>query len=59
LLGHKRAETTSRYAHIATGPLKIAADAIASNLAAKMGEPTGPSTSARKAIQPAFKRLGK
>jgi integrase len=38
LLGHKRAETTSRYAHIATDPLKIAANAIASQLAANMGE---------------------
>jgi len=37
LLGHKRAETTSRYAHIAANPLKIAADAIASQLAAKLG----------------------
>jgi integrase len=36
LLGHKRSETTSRYAHIAADPLKIAADAIASQLAAKM-----------------------
>jgi integrase len=39
LLGHRRAETTSRYAHIAADPLKTAADAIASKLAAKMGEP--------------------
>ena len=39
LLGHKRAETTSRYAHIAAEPLKTAADAIATQLAAKMGEP--------------------
>jgi integrase len=39
LLGHKRAETTSRYAHIAADPLKIAADIIAAQLAAKMGEP--------------------
>ena len=38
LLGHKRAETTSRYAHIAADPLKAAADAIASKLVAKMGE---------------------
>lgn len=38
LLGHKRAETTSRYAHIAAEPLKTAADAIADQLAAKLGE---------------------
>jgi integrase len=41
LLGHRNAETTSRYAHVAADPLKIAADTIASDLAAKMGEPTG------------------
>jgi integrase len=28
LLGHRRAETTSRYAHIAADPLKTAADAV-------------------------------
>src|SRR5262249_1150302 len=38
LLGHKRSETTSRYAHIAADPLKTAADAIASKLVARMGE---------------------
>jgi integrase len=48
LLGHRRAETTSRYAHIATDPLKIAANAIASNLAAKIGEPTGSSDQRRR-----------
>jgi integrase len=47
LLGHKRSETTSRYAHVAADPLKIAADAIASQLAAKMGEQSV-STSAAK-----------
>jgi integrase len=41
LLGHRNAETTSRYAHVAADPLKIAANAIASDLAAKMGEPIG------------------
>jgi integrase len=41
LLGHKRAETTSRYAHIAADPLKIAVDAIASQLAAKLGDQPG------------------
>ena len=41
LLGHRNAETTSRYAHVAADPLKFAADAIASDLASKMGEPTG------------------
>ena len=55
LLGHKRAETTSRYAHIAADPLKIAADAIASQLAAKLGEcsPTPPSD---QVSRPDFKR---
>ena len=37
----RRAETTSRYAHIAANPLKTAADAIASKLVASMGEPVG------------------
>lgn len=59
LLGHRRAETTSRYAHIAADPLKIAADAIASNLAAKIGEPTAPRTSAEEVIRPDFKRSEK
>src|SRR5262249_36811086 len=56
LLGHKRAETTTRYAHIAADPLKIAADAIASQLAAKMGERTA-STSVGKTIRPNFERV--
>jgi integrase len=53
LLGHKRAETTSRYAHIAADPLKIAADAIASQLAAKLGDQPG-STALGKTIPPDF-----
>jgi integrase len=59
LLGHKRAETTSRYAHMAADPLKAAADKIASNLAAKMGEPIGPRRRAGKAPRADFKRAGK
>jgi integrase len=51
LLGHKRAETTSRYAHIAADPLKIAADAIASQLAAKLGDARG-SSSFRETVLP-------
>jgi integrase len=51
LLGHKRAETTSRYAHIAADPLKVAADAIASRLAAKLGDQLG-STSLVKIDSP-------
>jgi integrase len=39
LLGHRRAETTSRYAHLADDPLKTAVNAIANKLAANMGEP--------------------
>ena len=38
LLGHRNAETTNRYAHIAADPLRLAANAIGSQLAAKMGE---------------------
>ena len=56
LLGHKRAETTSRYAHIAAEPLKTAADAIASQLAAKLGEPPVPATQKSRVIRADFKR---
>lgn len=38
LLGHKNVETTSRYAHLAVDPLRVAADAIASKLAAGLGQ---------------------
>jgi integrase len=38
LLGHRRAETTSRYAHLADDPLKTAVDAIAGKLASELGE---------------------
>ena len=56
LLGHKRAETTSRYAHIAADPLKTAADAIASKLAAKMGEPPVAAKDGGKVIEADFNR---
>ena len=56
LLGHKRAETTSRYAHIAADPLKTAADAIAAKLAAKMGEPAVAAKDGAKVIGADFKR---
>src|SRR5207245_264932 len=56
LLGHKRAETTSRYAHIAAGPLKIAADAIASKLAAKMGEAIIAAKDGSKVVEADFRR---
>ena len=54
LLGHRRAETTSRYAHIAADPLKTAADAIASKLAAKMGEPSVAAKDGRRLIEADF-----
>jgi integrase len=56
LLGHRRAETTSRYAHIAADPLKTAADAIASKLAAKMGEPSVAAKDGGKVIEADFSR---
>jgi integrase len=56
LLGHKRAETTSRYAHIAAEPLKTAADAIAAQLAVKMGEPPVAAKRGGKVIRADFKR---
>lgn len=56
LLGHKRSETTSRYAHIAVDPLKSAADAIASKLAAKMGEPPVAATDGGLLVRADFER---
>ena len=56
LLGHRRAETTSRYAHIAADPLKTAADAIASKLAAKLGEPAVTAKHSSKVIEADFER---
>jgi hypothetical protein len=56
LLGHRRAETTSRYAHIAADPLKTAADAIASKLAAKMGEPAVAANDGGNGVAADFKR---
>lgn len=37
LLGHKHAATTARYAHLASGPLRTANDAVGSRIAAAMG----------------------
>jgi integrase len=56
LLGHRRAETTSRYAHIAADPLRSAADAIATKLAAKLGEPEVGSREGGQVILADFKR---
>jgi len=36
LLGHRQAQTTSRYAHLAADPLKAAANGIAATIAAIM-----------------------
>ena len=36
ILGHRQASTTQRYAHLADGPLRTAADLIGSELAAAL-----------------------
>lgn len=41
LLGHSQAATTQRYAHLDADPLRKASDAIASTIAAAMGEAKG------------------
>jgi integrase len=46
LLGHKDAATTSRYAHLANGPQKAAADLIADRMAKSLGEPPAPDKAA-------------
>jgi len=38
LLGHTQVQTTARYAHLATDPVKAAADQIASNIAASLNQ---------------------
>lgn len=42
LLGHRHAETTQRYAHLADDPLRRASETIAAEIAAHLGEPIAP-----------------
>jgi integrase len=45
MLGHTQAQTTQRYAHLASDPVKAAAAAVAGKIAAAMkGSPEGEST---------------
>ena len=37
LLGHTQVQTTARYAHLATEPVRMAADAVAENLRQSLG----------------------
>src|ERR1051325_10490242 len=41
MLGHTQAQTTNRYAHLASDPVKAAAAAVASKIAAAMGSGSG------------------
>jgi integrase len=50
LLGHTKAATTQRYAHLDTDPLRRASDRIGARLAAALGEPSR--KSARSAVVP-------
>ena len=36
LLGHTQVKTTARYAHLAAGPVRTAADAVSSQIAASL-----------------------
>jgi len=58
LLGHKNIATTSRYAHLAKGPLKIVADTISEKIATAMGEQTANAGTA-KVISLSEKRTAK
>ena len=37
LLGHTQVQTTARYAHLAAGPVRMAADAVAQKLMRSLG----------------------
>ena len=41
LLGHSQAQTTARYAHAATDPLKAAAEAVGKEIATALNESIG------------------
>jgi integrase len=57
LLGHKNTETTNRYAHLAAEPLRTAANAIASQLAAKIAEKPSVQENGGDVIHANFKRV--
>ncbi|MCK0206840.1 site-specific integrase [Starkeya koreensis] len=57
LLGHAQARTTQRYAHLDNDPLRKASDAIASRIAAAMGEAQRESTA--EVIEIAKGRIGR
>lgn len=42
LLGHTQVQTTARYAHLKTDPIRVAADQVSEAIASALAEPSKP-----------------